>query len=397
MSEVSKPCETEEYELIIDYSANDTWNTCPAKWWELYVAKRRKKWPAGQRDDALALGSLTHEGLRVWQQEKRVEIPQPVIEEVTPTRECLSLAMELVQGYTRAYPQEIWPLILCEEPITFPLKPKVYGWKCETCKTRGTDVGYGCRQPGAPCPQCGEFKTRWLHWDDTSLIGLAKIDSYFYVPEPTQIDVGVGGLTYLLNPGWWIHEYKTKSPYTSMGLYMQSWETNLQASYQLLALQGKIGEPVAGILVNVLEKPRRHIPKRKCRSCEETYEFATWVPTGTGEYACPVCGQLQVLTPLKKDVPTIPPAYYRIIVTRTQEELARDKMDIIRVGQRMIAMEAGGLASEVWNKKSCVDMSKKWDSICPFFTAHRNNTSTLNNDMDFEPQTDYRGLVQMEI
>lgn len=380
--------------MILDYSAHSAWDTCAGYWFEKYINHRSPRWKSGQRDDALALGSLVHEGLRLWQERQIVEIPTEVIDEVTPTRECLSLAQELVYGYTRAYPQELWPLIRCEEPVCMPL--------AEVCNGCNGIVNNGC--------YCS---TAWQSTDATDLTLLAKIDSYFYVPEVTTIESGIPGLMLTLNPGWWIHEYKTKSPFIPMALYMQSWEMNLQASYQVLALKHALSDEesfrrmthypasegeapwgtVQGTLINVLEKPRRHIPKRKCRACQETYEFYTWISTGRGTYACPVCGSEQTLTPLKQDVPTIPPAYYRLVVTRTPAELERDREIILAVGQRMIAMERGGLTSEPWRKSSCVNF--QWKRACEYFGNHKNSVSTLD-DSNFHTPPDYRGLAQIE-
>lgn len=355
--------------MIIDFSAHNIYDQCAGMWWEKYVNRLRRKWPKAQRDDALALGSLVHEGLRVWQLTHTVEIPAAIQEEMTPTRECLSLAEELVYGYARAYPEEYWPLIHCEEPLIVP--------------------GIA---------------------DNLDL--LAKIDSYFYVPEPTYIESGLPGTGYTLNPGWWIHEYKTKSPFIPMGIYMQGWEMNMQASYQMLALTHKIrteaacykmGDPdaprgvVQGVLVNVLEKPRRTIPKRKCTAvsgCGQYSEFAMWIPTGDGLYACPLCGSRQRLIPLKESTPVTPPAYYRLIVQRTPEELARARAQIIQVGQRMIAMEAGGLHSEPWRTSSCVDT--KWNRACDYLPFHKAGRPVEPDALDFEQIPDYRGLIAIE-
>lgn len=342
--------------LILDFSAHSAWDTCHALWWEKYINKRRRRFPPGQRADAIALGSLVHEGLQVWQQSHRVEIPSRIVDELSPTRELLSQAEELIVGYTRAYPSELWPLVRCEEPVIFPLIPE-------------------------------------------RLVGLAKIDTYFFVPEPTEIESGIPGISFTLSRGWWIHEYKTKAPSISMPLYMQGWEMGLQASYQLLALrhytqtQFPEGEKVRGVLVNVLEKPRRHIPKRTCKQCREVYEFATWLPTGTGEYACPVCGNRQALQPLKQNVPLNPPTYYRICVERTVEELSRDRSMILQTGEEMIAMREGGLYSSPWNTKSCVDHSY-WRA-CDFFGPHKNFSPT-GDDPSYETPPDYRGLTQIE-
>lgn len=357
--------------MILDFSAHSKWDTCPAAWWESYINRRRRRWSKGLRGDALALGSLVHEGLRVWQETHTVEIPEGVREEMTPTQECLSLAEELVFGYTRTYPEERWPLILCEEPVLFPLQEQVT-W----------ESGAGPVHGGP-------------------LTGLAKIDSYFYVPEATEIETGIPGLMYTLSPGWWIHEYKTKSPFIPMAMYMQGWEMGMQASYQLLALRAKqAGDPtlmpgeVQGILVNVLEKPRRYIPKRKCRRCEEQVEYAMWIAAGGGQFACPLCGHRQELSPLKQATPTQPPAYYRIIVTRSAEELAAAQREIIQVGEAMLAMEAGGLHSHPWHHAACVDT--KWNRACDYFAPHKNGYDTRDSD-EFETPADYRGLIQLEV
>lgn len=353
--------------------------------------RRVLRWPRAQRDDALALGSLVHEGLRIWQERQIVEIPTAVIDEVTPTRECLSLAQELVYGYTRAYPEELWPLIRCEEPVVMSLEGPEEESYCVVC-----NLSWFYK---VECPVCGRATIR--RHPPTNLTLLAKIDSYFYVPEPTMIESGIPGIQWTLNPGWWIHEYKTKSPHIPMGLYMQSWDMNLQASYQVLALQNKLrsegvgldGQPVQGTLINILEKPRRHIPKRKCKSCAETSEFWSWVPTGRGTYSCPCCGHQQELTALKQDVPTVPPAYYRLIVTRTPTELAADRQLITTVGQRMIAMEQNGLRSEPWRKSSCVNF--QWRRACEYFGVHKNGTDS-RGDENYIDAPEYRGLVQLE-
>ncbi|MDE1766597.1 MAG: hypothetical protein KGI27_10065 [Thaumarchaeota archaeon] len=306
------------------------------------------------------MGALVHSGLQVWQESHVVAIPDQAIEEFTPDMETRNLALELIYGYARRYPQELWPLGKCEEPVLFPL---IIGGV------------YGTKEVGR-------------------LEGLAKIDRYFYVPEPSQIDTGVPGQSMILNPGFWIHEYKTKSPYIPISLYMQSWDMNMQATFQCMALSHKLkGEPVQGVLINVLEKPRKYIPKRKCKGCKETQEFATYIPTGTGEYACPSCGTRQVLQPLKLDTPTVPPEYYRFPVTRTREDLERWKPQIIQVGQQMIQMAEQGLDSVPWTTKNCVDF--KWNSACDYFGHHRNGIST-KEDQELMDVPEYRGLVEIQ-
>lgn len=370
--------------MIIDFSAHDKWDFCPAAWYETYVNKRRKKWPKAQRNDALCLGSLVHTGLEVWQKTHTVAIPDSAVEENTPDKATFDLALELVHGYAMAYPQEHWPLIMCEEPLRFPLLPAQTEQHCN------------CNYPIVEAQE--------------ALEGLAKIDAYFYVPELTVIESGVPSITTVLTPGWWIHEYKTKNPKTGVGLYMQSWEMGMQASYQVMALKHNLTEEmlnylagvespedypqVQGVLINVIEKPERHIPKRKCKECDDSYEMWSWLPTGTGEYACPVCGNRQKLMPIKLDVPARPANYYRIVVTRDAKQLAEDREQIIQVGQRMIQMERAGLHSEPWHKKNCVDIW--WRRSCDYFGPHKNDSSTLDDPGYFQP-ADYRGLTQIEI
>jgi len=359
--------------MIIDYSAWRAWKNCSGEWFEKYVNKRQPKWPQRQRDDALCLGSLVHEGLRIWQETGTVGIPPEVVEANTPTKETYDTALELVYGYTQAYPKEEWPLILCEQPLTWPLNPK--------------------RRDPSCCEDC--YKEAW------ELTGLAKLDAFFYVPTPTTIPSGQPGLEFTLSEGWWGHEYKTKSPDISLGLFITKWGMNMQASFQTLALQEEINRSykdvypssqVQGILVNVLEKPKRYVPKRKCKECQDTYEFNTWLPTGDGRYSCPVCGNRQELQGLKENPVTRPPQYYRIIVTRTQEQLTKATQDIIQVGERMIQMEQGGLLSEEWNTEACV----QWKKPCPFYNNHLYGGST-KDDPGMQDVEDYRGLVEIEV
>lgn len=351
---------TKKWDGIVDYSAWKEWQTCPAGWYEKYINYRQRPFPPALRDDALCLGSLVHEGLRVWQSTHTIEIPQGVVEEVTPSPEALTLAHELVLGYARVYPEERWPLILCEEPLLFPLLP--------------------------------------------SLVGLAKLDAYFYVPEPYIIESGQPGLQFTLTPGWWVHEYKTKSSDVSLPLFIQKWEMNMQASFQVLALTSRIREvaqkldydhhsfpisEVQGVLVNVLEKPKKYIPQRTCKACKTKQEYATYLPTGDGAFCCPTCGAAQKLEPLKENPTVRPPAYYRVVVHRAPRQLAKAQRDIIQVGERMARMAEEGLESEEWNTESCTQYKRP----CQYFSNHFSGDSTLT-DITMAKVGDYRGLKE---
>jgi hypothetical protein len=382
--------------MIIDFSAYDQWNFCPAAWWEKYVGKRRRKWPKALRNDALCLGSLVHEGLRVWQVERRVEIPPQVVEEVTPDRDTYQLALELVHGYATHYPEEQWELLRCEEPLTFGITSPNWHASCSECFWISAKDQWE-KYPDL-CPSCG---SRVHHYSvDEGLTGLAKLDTYFYVRELTRIDTG-DELGAWLTPGWWVQEHKTKGVSIPLGLYMQSWESGMQASFQMMALRQHLrtqsilpfNEGVQGVLVNVLEKPRRYIPKRTCQGCKEKVEFYTWLPTGEGTYACPLCGHRQELTPLRESTPPSPPHYYRIVVSRSEEQLARDLHQITQVGEEMVKMAQGGLHSHPWTKKNCVNF--QWRRACDYYSPHLAGESSEGND-EYETMPDYRGLVTLE-
>ena len=357
--------------MIIDYSAWRAWQTCPAFWYEKYITKRQPRWPSKLRDDALCMGCLVHGGLENWQKNRQIEIPQGVIDEVTPTPDCLQGALELVWGYTQRYSEEHWPLILTEAPVLF-------GLRNPTCN--------GCGPVQECLYDCGGSKMD----RDTEILGLAKVDAYFYVPEPTEIESGQEGLTLTLSEGWWVHEYKTKSPDIPMGLFMKRWATNMQASFQILALQEKLGgKPVQGVLVNVLEKPRRYLPKRTCKGCQGKWEFASWLPSGLGGWACPVCGNIQKLQALKEDPVQTPPAYYRMVVTRTEAQLAKARADMIVVGDRMAAMATQGMGSEPWAFENCI----AWKKPCQYYDNHLYQIPTTE-DPQMIPIPEYRGLPE---
>lgn len=85
-----------------------------------------------------------------------------------------------------------------------------------------------------------------------------------------------------------------------------------------------------------------------------------------------------------------PPAYYRIIATRTSDKLAEDEAQIVQVGRQMIEMAHGGLYSFPHRKVNCVDM--KWNRGCEYRSSHLNNNSTVGDDA-YQPTKEYRGLI----
>lgn len=349
----------------IDYSQYASWQFCAWKWYEQYVLKRRKKWPEGLRDDALAIGSLVHSGLENWYAQKDYIIPDIVVRKINPTPEALRLCQRLLYGYVQTFPREQWELIRCEQPCRFNL-------------IAGKD-------------------------------GLAKIDLYFYIPEPIVVESGIPGYEITLKPGWWIQEYKTKSPHTPTADFMHEWTTKMQADFQLLALKEKIradnfsnGEDIQvnGLLVNVIEKPKEYVPRRKCQGCGDYWNFSAWQPAEGGKMACPACGNQQKLKPVDSEK-FDEPRYFRMIVERTPEQLQRSKADIAEIAIRMAMLEAdskgkqedgliaGNLSVEFTpNKERCFDNSRRWGKECEFYRPHTYGVSTIENDK-YEETEDY--------
>jgi hypothetical protein len=309
---------------FIDYSQWKEYTHCEWKWLEKYVHHTRKARKGGQQEDALTLGSLVHSGLESLRKTGTPTIGPEPIATFDPTPECLAWAQALLLGYTQAYPNEQFTHYYTEEPLTFGLAS-------------------GGR-------------------------GLAKIDSYFHLDECVTMESGVGD-QFTLTPGWWIHEYKTKDAGRDTGKYVRGWRVNNQANFQLLALWNHVGEKPQGILVNVLEKPKDTQPVRKCPGCEERIELRNWVPTGGG-YNCPLCGftHTKLDTTDRRKVARIP-AYYRLMVTRTMDELEVAAREIDRAYTRMQELRAGDPPSRALER--CMEFN--WE--CDYFEPH----SALND------------------
>lgn len=288
-------------------------------------------------------------------------IPQKDIDLIHPTKEALDSCYMMVMGYAKTYPQEEFKEERCEIPLRFPL-------------IEGMD-------------------------------GLAKVDNYFYVPSLTEVESGIEGVPLTLTPGWWIREYKTKSPSIDLSLWMKKWEVNQQASFQILSLREKVKddlrEGVQGILISIIEKPIIFIPKRKCKVCEIQYEFGNWIPTLEGLHSCPICGNVQKLLKVKEDPSESPPKYYRMVVTRREETLRKDFRDfqdvalqikLVKMKEEMALPSLQILNSLVWNKELCVDTSHK--KVCQYFEPHLNGRDTREMTDEFEEVEDYVGELE---
>lgn len=299
---------------FIDFSQHWAYQKCPWYWREIYVDQIRKYWPEKQKEDALTLGTLVHAGLEHLRTKGTVDITEAVIVKARPTPECLATARSLVSGYHQTFPNEEHTKYYCEEPLRFP-----------------------------------------LHY---AMDGLAKIDSYFHVDEPTRVTGGLEGADLWLTPGWWIHEYKTKDVSRNLAWWMLDWSVNMQASYQIMALQEKIQEPVQGILVNVLEKPKPYIPKRTCKGCKDSYELRDWVPTGEG-FSCPGCANVQKLDTSDKSRVPRQARFFRFLVQRDEKQLTMALQDMKIVAGEMLhqlmPLDERDMPELARTTKACVD------------------------------------------
>ena len=319
----------------IDYSQYSKFLFCPWAWYETYVKGMSPRY-IGQRSDPLALGSLVHEGLDTFSRTGKVLIPAEVVAEVNPTPEAMQLAELLVRGYIRKYPNEQWQMERTEQAVEFPL-------------------------------------------DGTDWCGIAKLDSYFYVPEDTTIESGLHDQRLTLGRGWWAREYKTKSHGIDRAVWAKEWAAKRQADFQLLALTNLLQnyphserftnsatDEVRGILVSVLEKPRDYTPKRKCKGCSNSYELESYLIHADG-HMCPMCGYVQKLKPYTPTVP-LAPEFYRLIVTRSPEQLAIARNEIAMVAEAMDDLRESGMLSIVPNRDNCI--SNKYHRQCDFAEQH---------------------------
>jgi hypothetical protein len=273
---------------FIDYSQYRAWWKCPWYWAERYVRGVQREW-TGQRDDAMALGSLVHKGIETFNRTRIPLIPNEIVEELGPTPECLASARVMVDGWAQKYGGDRWSVECLEEPLT-------------------------------------------------NGVILAKVDSVWRVGELVSLTSGIEGVGVALEPGLWVQEYKTKDGGIAIGKYMGGWQYNMQASFQLICARAKWGDEVKGILLNVIEKPRIYIPVRTCKGCKQKYEYRSWTRVLMG-HECPGCKHVQEIAPLKPGVGEIgQPEYYRFAVGRTEEQLKQAEEEIIATFDSMCAM-----------------------------------------------------------
>jgi hypothetical protein len=374
--------------MPLDYTQFSAYWFCPWYWWERYVEQRQRRWE-GQRGDALTLGGWVHAALERWKREGVAEPTPEAVADLNPTEACATMARRLVEGYLEAYPEDVgrWPMERTEEPLRFALAPgePFKMWKCPRCwYSRDRSIEF--------CPKCG-ISMIIEHEAIIGPRGLAKLDGFFYVPEDTAIPSGWSSQTLTLSRGWWAHEYKTKAYGVDRATWIREWSTKRQADFQIMALGHHLtvnsrtdacDAEVQGVLVSVLEKPYEYTPRRKCETCEETYDFDTYrtaePPAGAeppkrprkrahGWFGCMVCGTVQELE-LPEEKPSGRPSYFRVTITRSPEALATARGEILATALVMERLRREGPMSATPNRESCV--SNRWHRPCEYESLHTN-------------------------
>ncbi len=340
---------------FLDQSQLSNWFKCPAYWYERYVRKMGKpKDNYSFRDDAAAIGSLTHAGLEEFEKRTVIEVPQWCIEEIRPTPEALQQALELITAYA-----------MHGEPIPWELK-----WFEEPLKKT---IRYSRMVP-APS-NVSLYGQEDAYWEEQNIYDLmAKVDFAFYVSEPTQIRIGAGTnqATETLQPGFWVQEYKTKSASRDRGQWMQEWVMKAQADFQLITLgefaktQNVDYQIARGVLVTVLEYEKQMAPKRKCRGCGQLQPFTAYIPQPDSTYRCMDCGHSSKLAPIKdKDIP--PPEIWRVPIYRSDTHLKWAESNAIKAIIGMHEMVEG--RGPAWDTNACTSFY----GACDYLAAHQND------------------------
>ena len=301
----------------IDFSQYNCWQNCPWDWVERYVNGWRPIYK-GQREDPYCIGSLVAQGLESLHKTGNPIIPPSTLEEFNPTREGLSMAMGMLETYSKDhYPRIPFNYLRSEEAIQFPLPS-------------------------------GEK-------------GVAKLDLYFYT-RPMVLPTGLG-VDLQLEEGWYIQEFKTKAPSIDRQKWIRDWAMNMQADFQMHAFQAKLGHLPKGMLVTVLEKPNQYIPKRKCKGCKSQFEYRSYLPTHQpNTFICGSCGYTQVLEPPDYKDPT-PTQIFTIQVTRSHERLQYSLELIDEIRQKMLDYQNNLIP----NFRNC---NSTMFGECPFLKAH---------------------------
>ena len=313
-------------EFVVDYTQLSAWEKCPWGWFERYGRGLRKpKDPTKQSESAMTIGSLTHQAIERYHRSRVAEPSAELMGELNPTYPARMMVKELVVEYLQHCLPMLrdWERTLVEKPLLAKLEDE--------------------------------------------LVLLAKVDTVLFVKEQTTLADGLA-----IEPGVWLEEYKTKDQQLDRANWMKRWVMDLQGSCQTLAARENF-EGVQGVLVTVLEKPRRTKPMRTCKGCGEKFDFYLWFPADEGGYKCPMCGHGQKLDPPKTEGQQ-PPTSFRLVVQRTEDQLRMAKREIIRRAREMRGCMERWEASNQGDQPilppnfgACVDPI--WGA-CEFLEAH---------------------------
>lgn len=327
----------DDFPTKIDYSQYKDMLTCEALWYEKYVRKVQKRYKLEQRDDALALGSLVHNGLEHWYKDKTLTFSPRTLEETTPSKECLNAAKQLLQGYSKRFPQDPFEIVASELLVPFPIGVQ-------------------------------------------GVCGVAKIDQIAYLSDNAVINMGDLGDCYT-GDGLYAHEFKTKSASVNRAFWCSKWTVNMQASFQMMALRAISKDLFENdVLVSVLEKPNEKPPIRKCRKCETFSKFANWIFVEENKFKCPKCGNVQKLKPYKPKGEK-EPNFFRFFVSRNSGMLDEHERKIQKVAVRMTYLKYYN-RKPFFNDEACVDRMSRFQ--CEYFEPHAYNTPPEGDTEKFQ-------------
>lgn len=286
----------------IDFTQFTAWQRCPWYWYERYVRCLAKP-RTGPTDDALTIGALVHSAIENLLARGVTDI-QPR-DDIQPTRDAVDMARMMVSAYVATFP------------------PGGDGWRVERVEAPLRD---------------GPI--------------VAKVDALFRVEADATVADGTGHIL-ALEPGLWALEHKTTSAATPRDVFMRRWLMDKQADFQMLVSGAR------GVVINVISRPSQRKSTRTCTACgaDSDVAFVNWDAP-----ACTVCGARQRW---QKPRPADPPTVWRFAVTRTADQLATAKRQILSVLADMERMRANP-HDFVPNYRSCTE----WLTTCPFLDLH---------------------------
>lgn len=317
--------------IPFDQSQLSVMQDCEAKWYEKYVKRLvAVQETRATRGDAAAFGSLVHAGLEVYEKSGTLEIPESTIEEIRPIPELLQQSRQVLAAYANYADRVPWGFKIFEEPL------------------RGPDL--------------------------TSLYYMmAKVDFAFRVDRPTEVRIGIDEYTAgeVLQPGWYVQEYKTKEVSVNRGAWLKGWNMRPQADFQILCLKQQVetaARPVRGILVTVLEYEKKKPPIRTCKVCKEKLPFASFLELPDGTWQCVMCGGASKLDPIKQHT-EMQPLIWKTLVTRTEEQLQAAYENIAAYADAATDLRLTEGIPPKFDTSVCIT---RWGGECNYYSAHSN-------------------------